>query len=353
MAVGGRRVVGSVILDGRGDIGGVRGWVDGEVVIAGVAGGARNGKERRGLWEAWRETWRRETSVVVVVGRGWGAAEGVVPFPTEEGEGCWVVLGQFRVGECWVERLEGAGGEVGGKVMMVKLQKADLGEVGWWVKGRQGMVENGLPLEERRFWGDKWDERKRRRCGVCGEMSPRVYRECWVCCNEMCGNFWREGVLVDDEDGRERGTRGKVPERLKFCADFLMARKVFDVDMRASWALVPDLQGMLRAWKGGARTELGTVRMRWLWRGMVCPLCKCIVPTVQWGRWECENERCPVDKASGGKWFFDFDIGQIPLQAVVPRTFVSWEGHPLLEPRWADPLNGNCEYPQVVLIGGV
>lgn len=84
----------------------------------------------------------------------------------------------------------------------------------------------------------------------------------------------------------------------------------------------------------------------------MCELCRGIVVKRRWSTWECENERCQSGRRSGGqqqdgvgngRWFYSFDMGDVPLEAIVDRGFVSWKGHALLEPEWAEELGGDCE----------
>ena len=310
-----------------------RTWLDGETVICEVATGLRSRKEKGRVLRAWDRTWQKGTSVVVIVGRGWGEAERCVPWPSQYAQ--WAVLDHLRVAEYWMEKRLAAGGKYEG-VGVVKLQKAELHKESWWMVGREG-APGILPLDQRRFWGARWEESKRIGCTTCEEASPMVYKECWICLNQKCRNFWREGLEVA-EDGSLNPV--DIPRKLKFNADFLMARSMFEKDAKPSWELVPDLAQGFRTWKD-SKTVLGITRSRLAWRGMVCQMCKSIVPKTQWCRWECENEDCR--KRTGSPWFFDLDLGGVPLQSVVPRSFVSWKGHPLLEPTWADGLAGRSE----------
>jgi hypothetical protein len=309
-----------------------RTWIDGETVICEVATGPSSKAMRKRLLEAWNQTWRKDTSVVVIIGRGWGEAEQAVPWPSPQAN--WAVLDHFRVSEFWMEMRPkiGDGGQMEA-VGMVKLQRAELHKEAWWLAGREG-APAVLPMDHRRFWGDQFDQGKRIRCRSCNAPSPNIWRECWICLSRQCPNFWREGIQVG-VDGRLQPV--KIPEKLRFNADFLLARTIFDKNLKSSWELAPNLTGALTAWKT-AKTVLGTTRMSLLWRGMICQNCRAIVPTTQWCRWDCVDEQCR--KRAKDPFYFDFDMGKIPLQAIVPRSFVSWKGHPLIEARWAPELGG-------------
>ena len=119
--------------------------------------------------------------------------------------------------------------------------------------------------------------------------------------------------------GMEMGLGKEVEWDAEF---FEPTAKVGD-GMRPSYALVPDLRGMLE------RIGSSVNRSRLWYRAMVCPGCKSIVPKVYWKAWFCHEQLCKA------RLKYVFEPGRIPLETVVPRVFVSYAGHPSLSPQWS------------------
>lgn len=305
----------SVVLDGR-TIGDRRqkGYLDGEAMICEIGVGCSKSEYPR-VFDAWRKSMAKESCIVVVVGREWCESR-LLPWPRNAQ---YLVLDSFHCVDVWMEK-RNKGAEIG----MAKLERIELETPCWWNVGKEGLPP-ALPTEQRASWTGGYEASFSRLsaqtvCQVCQKPSPMIYANLWICVNHHCGNFWKEGL---EPPRREDGAMvaRKIPDDMKFAKPFLFSRKQIFGGRCPTWELRPNLSKALNAWRGGT-TVMGTVSMRTLWRGAVCPQCYAIVPAKKWCFWECDCR----------KWFCEFDIGSMPLQAVVPTTFTSWHGHALFEP---------------------
>ena len=260
--------------------------------------------------KAWKRTEERGVAFVLVVERGFGGLGlGVRGGGVLDSRQRWVVLGHFLASDVWAERIGGSEGEV---VWMVKVQKVEMGVGSWWWTGMERAMGKEVIWEERNGF-DAWG---RRTCERCGIRWPRVFAEGWRCLNEKCNAHW----------SRKEGTRepGLQMDKWEWNKEFLKpAARVVNKEMRPSYALVPDLKGMLE------RSGASVASSRSWYRAMVCPGCKSIVAKVYWKAWICLEELCR-DRLK-----YVFEPGRIPLETIVPRVFVSYEGHPPLNPQWS------------------
>ena len=173
------------------------------------------------------------------------------------------VLAFFRITHVW---FEGIGDSAGARV---RLEKVDLDAQSWWMP--QGMIPRP-PLKQRTDAGPV----STFPCLTCGEYSPQVYAEGWMCLEESCSRFWK--INGSNE-----------PAHFTYNAQFLTARTLNPSNNHAPHGLAPSLIE-----KFGGTDPLQTTA-RCSWRGAVCPLCRRCNSRIYWDGWKCENEACAWD----------------------------------------------------------
>ena len=280
---------------------GERTYLDSEIAIfeicnsASPAYGAEVYMEKRDrILKCWEQTWKSAASLVLIQAPG---------FPSQTVElgkqMQYAVLDHFRVSLIWTEE-----NEDGEHVYMARLEKCNLQSKSWWTPRQSD------PPAHREFLGQNGPFTCQP-CSACGQRSPRVYKEAMLCLTKTCPYFC---TSINAET-----SEGLVPGELTFDDGFLLYRSYVNSAQRPPFPLIRNLLNDLSSLTASALSH-----SKMLLRGIVCARCRSIVPKAYWHIWSCEE--CPPDDNRD----YSSDPGTIDLEAIVPRTFVSYHGHPPL-----------------------
>lgn len=190
----------------------------------------------------------------------------------------------FKITDIWYERV---GKKAGGKL---RLEKLDLGTMSWWA-AKDSVAP--VSLDQRNLTPAEYPT-----CDACGNRSPRVYNESWMCLQRSCSRFWTIDGL-------------SPPEDLTFYVPFLQQRSSPIYNARPPFSLVPDLLSTLPS----DDKDCGAARAAW--KGIVCPLCKRCISRKFWNGWECETPNCgfvhkrPTNAVSLRSVIAEFELGVV------------------------------------------
>ncbi|RMZ80820.1 hypothetical protein DV737_g2875, partial [Chaetothyriales sp. CBS 132003] len=247
--------------------------------------------KRKEMLESWDRTWKTGASLVLVQAPDFTSKTIDTTGPN------YVVLDHFRVSLIWPE--EDGEGE---RQYMARLEKCDLRSKSWWTPSQRN------PPARREFLGQTAPSLTDP-CPSCGRQSPWVYNEAPLCLDHHCPSFWTHV-------GR-RSSREMVLTELTFATSFLLYRAYLNSHQHPTFPLARDLVKEVKLLSPSA-----LVFSRLLLRGMVCPRCQNIVPKVYWHLWRCDA--CAPDVQRD----YPCKPGLGSLEALVPRDFVSYQGHP-------------------------
>lgn len=268
-------------------------YLDSEVIITSINGADNTDKNTADRRREVRHTLERRIPVGVVVSKdAWKPdADGLrtFPCPIPEGLEC-VVLDWFLVTHMWPKPQLNEKG-VCKTLWMIRLEKVDLSEPGWW----SNAALSTLPypsLEERDFKTKAAEED----CETCGEASVRLFKAHFVCLNQECENWFS----VNDE------LADIQPSNIIYDDDFLSER--FD---RFDEALAPQpleetYPSLYPSWEqfiakqypdaqepgSSVTAENLAARNEALLVGFSCPQCGLANSRVQYHGWYCRNTDC-------------------------------------------------------------
>lgn len=194
------------------------------------------------------------------------------------------VMDFFRITDIWFEQV---GKKAGGKI---RLEKLDLGTMSWW-SAKDSVPP--VPLDQRVFTSAEYPV-----CDECGDRSPRVYEESWMCLHKTCSRFWTIGG-------------SPAPAELTFHLPFLQQRTAPIYNACPPFSLVPDLLSTIPT----DDRDCGAARAAW--KGIVCPRCKRCISRKFWRGWECETANCgfvhkrPMHAVSLRSVVAEFELGVV------------------------------------------
>ncbi|RMZ92103.1 hypothetical protein DV736_g658, partial [Chaetothyriales sp. CBS 134916] len=247
--------------------------------------------KREEILESWHRTWKTGASLVLVQAPDFNSK-------TVDTTGHnYVVLDHFRISLIWPE--EDGEGE---HQYMARLEKCDLRCKSWWTPNQPS------PPARREFLGQTGPSLTDL-CPGCSKRSPWVYDEAPLCLDHHCSSFWT--------DISGRSSREVVLTELTFATSFLLYRAYLNSHQHPTFPLARDIVKELNLLTPSALTS-----SKLLLRGMVCPRCQNIVPKVYWHLWHCDA--CAPDVQRD----YPCKPGVSSLEALVPRDFVSYQGHP-------------------------
>jgi len=168
----------------------------------------------------------------------------------------YCVMDSFHVTDVWSVKLNGM------VTFYYRLEKINLSRKSWWAP-----VNTPDPPADRDFT----TKAVRQVCGECGQKSPQVHTQGWICLNSACIAFW---IL----------NGGEVPAELEYNPVFINERTEFD-GFLPSYALRPELPQPGQSAKDYSVSRAST-------KGIVCPDCNRCIARQNFDYWECKTKDC-------------------------------------------------------------
>ena len=185
----------------------------------------------------------------------------------------------------------------------MRLEKLDLATTSWWAAKYS---DPPVPLNRRVLTSAEHPT-----CDACGEQSPRVYKESWMCLQRTCKQFWTVSGLAP-------------PVELTFDLPFLRQRSSPIMNSRSAFSLVPDLLSTLP----DDTKDCSSARA--LWKGIVCPRCHRCIARKLWAGWKCETNDCEFE--------YKLPMRPVSLRSVISEFELGVVGH---RPPFIDTGNKN------------
>lgn len=164
----------------------------------------------------------------------------------------------FQVTDIWPEQSNGK------KCYKFRLEKLDLAAKSWWAA--EGTPD---PPKIRDFS----TKTSREVCITCGQESPQIFQQGWICLNDNCSKFW-------SMDGKE------MPAKLSYDDRFLRERTAWPKEKKLPFSLKPKL---LEADLGN---DPAYAVSHVCWKGMACPECGRCNSREHWNEWRCQSKDC-------------------------------------------------------------
>ncbi|KAH0544635.1 hypothetical protein FGG08_001285 [Glutinoglossum americanum] len=242
---------------------GERDYMDNEVVITRAGGGLKRNPETGEMEQVVDHNLKSKTvenflnnkrnfcPVALIVGKGNPKCPTQIPFN-------YCVLGWFKVTDVWCEKIDGM------KCFKFRFEKLDLELPSWWAPA-------GSPDPPRPYRYPK--PAVRRTCNSCGESSPEIYIEGWICFTDNCESFWKINGAYP-------------PANLHYNPAFLEERTRWPSKVKAPYSLKP---AMLPEDRGN---DSGYSVSHACWKGFSCPKCGRCNSREDWNGWECQTDEC-------------------------------------------------------------
>lgn len=211
----------------------------------------------------------------------------------------------FHVTAIWAE-MNGAH-----KIFKFRLQKVNLLEKSWWAP-RDSPMPPSSP--------DYQTKAPRSVCHTCGEESPQIYKEGWMCVSlKGCSDLGKLNGLVQ-------------PTGLTFNEAFLNERIAWPASVRPTYQLAPGIlaDDPLNAFYS---TSLAA------WKGFVCPKCNRCNSRINWDIESCATPACDYLRKI---------VHPIHAHlAVLPPNTMEIHGHAMMFDQW----QGHVRPPTVEFFG--
>lgn len=253
-----------------------RDYIDTEVVVSSCGGGMVKSKTDGSLMfegsgmrsksdlRALKQCIEGQEPVVVISGDRNPTLSVSLPF-------AYNVLGWFKPTESWSEKFNGR------PVDRYRLEILNRHKPSWW---RAVGVES-LPTLGQSQPSGKLPPPVYCQCLLCGQASPQVYINGWMCLNKTCIGFWKYPV-VDSNDGID-------PDEATLMYDARFLRQHTDWQMEVpphplGPILYDDYFAILK--------EDSHPTSRFAWKGIVCSNCGRCNSRILWNGWICGNPFC-------------------------------------------------------------
>lgn len=175
-----------------------------------------------------------------------------------------------------------------GSVTMTRLERWKLQDKAWFASTDPS--HNPPPLAARDFTTRATAET----CGTCGQTSPRMFEEYFLCRNKNCADFWKHNGEVST--GELTYTKLYLQQRDPRPAGGFKPYGAYNGDSE-----FPELAAPFHNWWARRYQAFQNVpitkdnfqsRMRDLNTGFWCPSCGMLNRRLKWNEWNCANGMC-------------------------------------------------------------